>query len=202
MAAAIRTLGVVVGSGGSLKDFDFRLLNDRRILSIALNHEIAMNAAHYIPRAWLIQDALAADLYRDHYLPKEIDIWVGDKTFQVLEEQGKALPSWWRRAKCHNYRVRYNVATAAVDLLAKTYRVDEIALLGCDLYGGCYNPAHPGHQRYLTKSDVFKDPLQRWIQFAQEFDHPCPVHQCSLNSPLNVFPKRPFEEVRSRLAAG
>ena len=181
-------LAIIIGSGPSLKDFEWWTLNDDRFWTVALNAEIARNREWYVPDAWVLNDRAMADRARHLEIPNETAIHPPIDLVMSYEKRGP-LPVWWDRIAPHSYHVRYTLATAAVEIAVER-GFTEIALLGCDCQGAYYDPKQPGKDWYNEYRH--QRVINRWGWLAQKLPADVNVYQCCQDSPLEVFEKRPF----------
>lgn len=160
--------GVVIASGPSLSDFDFSLLTQDDLITIAVNEEGHRIKDRHIPDYWIFNDATFTDRLLDNgYLPHEdTQLVISSAVVGWLSARHATLPEtkhppimYSPRAQFDpddpiRYALRRTTSTAAISHLFLT-GIRDIWLGGVDL---CYlldqSYYHDGHpQRMPLKAD-------------------------------------------------
>lgn len=196
-------LGVIVGSGPSLEDFDFASLERDDLFTVALNMEATRNQTEYRPDRWQFQDNAVIERLRNFRPHPDTQIAMLESLYDQHVKDGTA-PSWFHDGlhwpRLHNHRAKYTVATAAVRCLVED-GFSRIALLGCDCRGGYYDKAQPGHDWYHRKTRHHESVIEQWALLRDELlaaGNRVTIYQTCLDSPLDVFPKVSFDELLQR----
>ncbi len=210
-------MAVIVGSGPSLKGFDFTSLDRPWIYSFAINQEMWRNRESYTPSAWIFYDSGVADAHRKDVVPDGVDIFSRGAILQHLVSKAEwprnPFPEWAHRVRGfdvghpwkHNQGCLYMSKTTATAALTQAVLMGfkHIALLGVDCFtkndlyyydGGLPSARKARSARRLDSERYMED---RHIRMITDFTHvaqelrkmgwPGRVYQCSLESPCAPF---------------
>lgn len=166
-------VGVVVGSGPSLREFDTRQLNSDQYVTFAVND--AAFVGGYQPNYWVVNDGNVLDKHRRKYLPPEVKIVTRRNNYYFQVKRYRNHNAEEPKFNCCMHRaygydavsvadvdtlirlqntlyVRHTTATAAISLSAKL-GLKRVVLVGVDL---CFtDPNHYYHsgRKWLAQHD-------------------------------------------------
>ena len=210
-------MAVIVGSGPSLKDFDFSQLDRPWVYTLAINEEMFRNQDEYRADSWIFFDSGVADKHRKDDIPDGVEIFTRGPILQHLISKsawpGNPFPDWAHRVRSfetgHPWRpdmgrlyMSKTTATAALTQ-AVLMGFKHIALLGVDCYtrqdlyyydGQVPSVRRKRSGRQLDESRYMEDRHVRMItdmthvaQKLRQMEWPGQVYQCSLESPCAPF---------------
>lgn len=140
---------LVLGSGTSLKGFDFSKLADESVYVFAINDEGHRNRDQYVPEAWIFFDLTILNRYRDAEVPSGVEI-LTTKANVVNAIKGaerhdkKPVPEWVHRIRvfetCRiwdpntDLLLMHRTTASAALCLAVKMGFKQIGLAGTDFY--------------------------------------------------------------------
>lgn len=217
---------VIVGSGTSLRGFDFTELNRDDLYTIVINDECFRNQEAYRPSMWIFNDENVLDRYRRHNVDRRITIVSRQVNLHnAIHRATKfgAVPDWvwriheytttkrwgWERNQLYMHRT----TAAPALILAAKMGFKKVILLGIDFFTPPDAYYYSGETKARELPSRARSELgnghymeDRHLRMAMDLTHvhenlqlvqwPGQVIQTSLHSPLSCFPKMTWEEAR------
>lgn len=222
-------IAVILGSGSSLRGFDFSVLDDPLFAVTAINDEVFRNKDSFKPEIWMFFDNTVADRFREYVIDPDIMILSKENMHQELLHwslfRSKPVPRWLHRLKTFKSNRRWDIngehfymnKTTAVPALCLAIKrgFKKIILLGVDFYStsDCYyyigeEPKDKPERAksYIDDNQYMEDRhvmmVSDMTQIHKELERANwdgKIFQTSMLSPLSCFEKAPWESAINHL---
>lgn len=211
-------IAVIIGSGPSLRGFNFGDLNDSRFVTFAINNEAWNNRELYAPDFWIFGDDHVGTARVAQHLPKRTTVLTKETNIKKLTDGRRAI--WSDRIFGFDTRSKANwsfnsewvplsktTGTAAVALAARM-GFKKIVLLGVDCFGskslGYYHDGRTKTRMPVTREDgdlyitaQHDQMLNSWRIVADGLDRwgwAGKIYQTSLSSPITHWQKKTWTD--------